>query len=391
MRYLLIGGTFDDNGGKSSKIIGTIGSTISSHLNHGDSLTVLNGGDYSRLSDIINVELAKEKYDAVFWFPNVDNSKEKVRNVKEILPTTLLVTSKRNEDKKYTFLDLEQRALEAKANLLLEFAVDTATKNITFNVMDPLGNLWYTGTTINDATKAMLDRLSYLKTITRQQTIHSDIDVNVPFNWYFKSIEDTEHSNNNVKVPNKKEFIDIVHKYADIFHTIMFPETSDVKRFLGNCSTRLPKEFRCPKGFPSFREKDYIFVSRRNVNKESIDMDQFVPVYMEDDKLYYCGDYKPSVDAPVQVRLYQNLPNINYIIHSHCYINDAPFTSKSIPCGALEEEQEVLSLIDKEFGSRELNRYAINLLGHGSLIMGSSTEDLKNVEYIARQLPEITN
>ena len=387
-KYLLLGGTFDDNGGKSSKIVSSIGNAITSRFNHGDSLTVMNGGDYSKLKDIIEVELAKEKYDVVFWFPNVDNSKEKIRNVKDFLPTTMLVTSKRNENKKYTFLDLEQKALAAKANLLLEFAVDTASNHITFNVMDPLGNLWYSGDDISEATNYMLNRLDYLMTITRQPTIHSDIDIKIPFNWYFSAIEDAEHSDKEVKIPNKDEFIDVVHKYADVFHTIMFHETSDVKRFLGNCSTRLPNEFRCPKGFPSFREKDYVFVSRRNVNKESIDMDQFVPVYAEDNKLYYCGDHKPSVDAPVQVKLYKELPNINYIIHSHCYIKNAPFTSNPIPCGALEEEPEVLGLIDKEFNSRELNRYAINLLGHGSLIMGSTVDDLKNVEYIARQLPE---
>ena len=76
--------------------------------------------------------------------------------------------------------------------------------------------------------------------------------------------------------------MNLIRKYAYIFASVTF-ETKDVKRFLGNAS------FRCPKGFPSFRDGKYIFVSKRNVNKEFITIDDFVPVYYEDNKLYYCG------------------------------------------------------------------------------------------------------
>lgn len=43
--------------------------------------------------------------------------------------------------------------------------------------------------------------------------------------------------------------------------------------------------------------------------------------YLEGQLLYYCGDDKPSVNTPIQVRLYEALPNIKYMIHSHCGIN----------------------------------------------------------------------
>ena len=53
-----------------------------------------------------------------------------------------------------------------------------------------------------------------------------------------------------------------------------------------------------------------IFVSKRNVDKQFITLSNFVPVYMQEDKLMYCGDEKPSVDTPVQVRLYEKLNKV---------------------------------------------------------------------------------
>ena len=183
-------------------------------------------------------------------------------------------------------------------------------------------------------------------------------------------------------VPIKEEFLGIVKSYAVKLARATF-QTNDVKRFLGNAS------FRCPKGFPSFRDGKYIFVSRRNVNKEYIGIEDFVPVYEKNDKIYYCGDFKPSVDTPIQVKLYAKLPKINYMIHTHCYIKDAPYTETALPCGAIEEVNEVLRVIetyyendfDKEF-------YVINLRGHGSIMLGSKPSLFKNIEIVGRNLPE---
>lgn len=78
-----------------------------------------------------------------------------------------------------------------------------------------------------------------------------------------------------------------------------------------------PQVGRCSKGMPSFKHNDYVFVSQRNVDKEYLDLSHFIPTYLEDDKVYYCGENKPSVDTPIQLRLYKELPNIRYMIHSH--------------------------------------------------------------------------
>lgn len=186
-----------------------------------------------------------------------------------------------------------------------------------------------------------------------------------------------------LNIPEKKEFLNLIRKYAYTFASATF-ETKNVKRFLGNAS------FRCPKGFPSFRDRKYIFVSKRNVNKEFITIDDFVPVYYEDNKLYYCGNNKPSVDSPIQVMLYYKLPNINYMIHSHCYIENAPYTEMSVPCGAIEEVDEILNVIinyyDNDFNK---TAYFINLKGHGSIMMSNNTQQLENIKIIGRKLPEI--
>lgn len=186
--------------------------------------------------------------------------------------------------------------------------------------------------------------LLYLKSITRQSTTKSDTSNGLVLSWYFDSFkQNMQQTDNTVAVPDETKFIELVRSYAEKFHEIMQP-TKDVKRFLGNCSAKpLPPQVgRCSKGMPSFKTKDYVFVSQRNVDKEYLDISHFVPVYEEDGKIYYCGDNKPSVDTPIQLMLYKTLPNIRYMIHSHCYAENAVMTTKSILCGAIEEVDEVL-------------------------------------------------
>ena len=172
-----------------------------------------------------------------------------------------------------------------------------------------------------------------------------------------------------------ERFLMEVKKYAETFHNLIQAQTT---RFLGNCSTR------CMRGFPSERIGDLIYVSKRNVDKRYIDKDAFVPCKLEDGKVHYYNDSKPSVDTPIQVRLYELLPNINYMIHSHCYIKDAPFTKQVIPCGALEEINEIMDTIK----DTQTEYHVVNLLGHGSTIMCKHSEQLNNINYIPRIFPE---
>lgn len=389
MRILLVGGTWnnelDENGlyGKSSSLV----EAVYNELSRQHQVNKMNGGRYDDLSAVI--DKCKDN-DIVFWWANVPNDLPKIRDVKEVAPKVMLVTSKRNDGDKYNFMELTQHALARKANLVFEF------KRITDNlfnirVFDPLGCMWFDGTDISMAVSAAMNRLEYLRSITRQSTIQSSTDKNLVLAWYFDQFKQPQYqSKKAVEIPDETKFVDIVRKHAETFYQLMNPG-KDIKRFLGNASMRPampPQVGRCSRGMPSFRNGDYIFVSQRNIDKQFISLDNFVPCYMENGKLYYCGDNKPSVDAPIQVRLYGALPNIKYIIHSHCYIDGAPFTNKSIPCGAIEEVDEVLDLINREYGDRKSNFYTVNLKGHGSLLMSNEISMMENVKYISRQLPE---
>ena len=369
-KILFVGGNWDLFGGKESKI-------VNEFAKYFPNVTVYNGGNYNDLNKILELSI---NYDTVIWWANVSNELPKIRNVKDINYKTMLVSSKRNIDNKYSFQDLLQRSFALKSNLTIEFS----KKNDLYSMklFDPLGNVWYEGTNIKECAKELIDRLNFIKSITRESTI-SKKENNGALAWFFNMFkEEIYKSDSNPIIPVKEVFLNLVKEYASKFAEATF-ETKDVKRFLGNAS------FRCPKGFPSFRDGKYIFVSKRNVNKEFISIDEFVPVFLENGKIYYCGDSKPSVDTPIQVRLYELLPNINYMIHSHCYIDGAPFTQKSLPCGAIEEVKEILKLLEKEYNN-DLNKdfYLINLIGHGSIMMSKNPEQLMNINMIGRKLPE---
>lgn len=369
-KILFVGGNWDLNGGKKSKIVDEFAKYLPNS-------TIYNGGDYNDLNKILESCI---NYDVVIWWANVPNELPKIRNVKDINYKTMLVSSKRNVDNKYSFQDLLQRSFALKSNLTIEFSKNE--NKYKMKLFDPLGNVWYEGLDIEACSKALLNRLTFIKSITRESTISSEENIGA-LAWFFNMFkEEIYKSTDNPIIPIKKEFLNIVRDYATKFAEATF-QTKDVKRFLGNAS------FRCPKGFPSFRDGKYIFVSKRNVNKEFIGIEEFVPVYLENGKIYYCGSNKPSVDTPIQVRMYNLLPNINYMIHSHCYIEDAPFTQKALPCGAVEEVDEIRELL-KDYYDNDFNKdfYLINLVGHGSIMMSNTPEQLRNVAMVGRQLPE---
>ena len=347
---LIVGGSFDDNGGRPSSLVDKVAQEIASF--DAFDIKVYNGGNFNQIENVLE---ECRNFDCVIWWANVPNDKPKIRNVKENNPRTILVTSKRNDNGKYSFAELINRALGAKANLCVQFSkVDDKFAMMLF---DPLGNCWYDGTNIQEMCRLLAQRMQYLKGITRQGCIHADGEV---------------------ETPDETEFFDVIRQYAEVFHDLIKPEAT-VTRFLGNSS------FRCQRGFPSFKKDGIIFVSRRNVDKRFINKDAFVPVKLENDTLYYFGDNKPSVDTPVQTRLYRALPNINYMLHAHVYIEDAPFTDTMVPCGGLEEVDEILAVVGNE---KEKDFFAINLIGHGCIIMANNVDQIKNVKYIGRKMPE---
>lgn len=391
MNILVVGGSFDKDGGNQSGLIKKIETILETISNHAEDMLyrIYNGGHANDLEQILN---ETKYYDIVFWLPNVPNDMPKIRQVKEVNPYTLLVSSKRNDNGKYTFQELVNRSLGMKANLTIEFSKqDTGLFHMM--VFDPLGTVWYDGTDLESCMMATIHRLEFLKSITRQKTIQTDDDPNLILNWYFNPYKQDEFKSEEMpEVHCQEEFLNLIKKYAEVFHQIMLPEKG-VTRFLGNASFRPDMKhketnFRCTKGFPSFRSDKYIFVSQRNVNKEYISLENFVATYLENNQVFYCGDKKPSVDTPIQLRLYEQLPHMNYMLHSHCYLKDAPFTTTPIPCGALEEVDEIMQVINERDPSRKNNIYKINLIGHGSIVISEEIGLLDGLEYIGRNLPE---
>lgn len=383
MNILMVAGTFDENEGKKSSVANSMYKTIVdkaiiAKTKETTTCTLINGGNFeNQLKTVFdsNSPTYIANYDIIFWFANVPNDFEKYRDIKSINPKAMLITSKRNDNEKYLFGELIQRSLALKANLTVEFS-KTEYGKFNLKVFDPLGCIWANTTDIETAASALFDRLMFIRSVTRQNTVkapESKLDI---MNAYFPA-----KSDKTVDYPTEvaKNFIEIVKTYAMEFQKYM-PNVK-TERFVGNAS------FRCSKGMPSFRYKDYIFVSKRNVDKQFIELDNFVPVYLENNTLYYCGDDKPSVDTPVQVRLYKALPEINYMLHAHCYLKNANYTTKAIPCGAIEEVDAILECI-KNTSKKKQNCYKINLLGHGSIVLANDLSCFDHLEYTQRPIPE---
>lgn len=375
---LIVGGTFDKDGGKPSGLVESINTQI--RRDRDFEVTTVNGGFVGDLHDEILPSVID--YKVILWFANVSNDEVKLRDVKSINPKCILITSKRNDDSKYTFAELISRALAIKANLTIEFS----KKNNKFNMMlfDPLGNVFYDGLDVAELYEKLVSRIKQLVQFTRVPTVQ-ETELETPI------------------VPEETEFFNFAHSCADIFHNLIRP-AKGTERFLGNMS------FRCQNGFPSFRgENGIIYVSRRNVDKSDICTTSFVPTYLDDTKtVKYFGDAKPSVDTPVQLRLYKHLPWANYMLHAHCYVDTVGIpetvtlcTTKPIPCGAIEEVAEVLTAYRIGRFYWEYNKHprlvAINLVGHGCILIAEDVEILKELQshkdscFVARPMPEPVN
>lgn len=363
MKILMVGGTWNKDGGKSSHLFEKLYDAIQDASS--TKITYYNGGNYSELTSIINLV---KNVDVVFWMANVPNDLPKVRNVKQINPKVIFVGSKRNIDNEYSFVDVLNRTIEQRHNLSIMFYKKSEDKEYNMMLFDPLGTYWYDGNSIVALANALSNRLNFLITMTRVRT-YSLTDNNYVNNSKY---------NNKAEIPNDTEFFNYVQDVAEIFHKTI-QHSDGVTRFLGNASFRDPKN------------PEVIHVTERDIDKAFLSRDRFVSCINTYGKFFYYGDKKPSKDTAVQINLYRSFPNINYIVHSHCYVKDGIWTQTPVPCGSLNELDEINDALDKvESISNKHNKtlYKFNLIGHGCLIMGATVKDLKTAEYITRQLPE---
>ena len=120
-----------------------------------------------------------------------------------------------------------------------------------------------------------------------------------------------------------------------------------------------------------------ILVSPRNLDKSGIFPHDMILVESNSSVVRYYGDRKPSIDTPVQIRIYQNAPEINYMIHGHYYIYGAPFTKSFYPCGDLREYDEIAEIIAKTYDNYVMG--AINLRNHGFLLYSSTIDQMEQL------------
>ena len=344
-KILIVGGNWDLDKGKES---GFIRKFYEEFSKYSDEVTCLNGGNYNDLESVLK---SVRNYGVVCWFAHVDNSLPKVRDVKAINPYAIFIGAKRNDNNKYPFVEVLNKAIKERHNLSIEFSKQD---NGVFKSLltDPLGVKWYEGTSIPDLVEHIYKRLVFLQTIRRQHTYSIEGDI---------------------EIPDDKEFFEFVKESAETFHKTI-DHSEGVTRFMGNAS---------------FRGDGYIYVSKRDVDKSKIDKDNFVACRLDNGLLRYYGINKASKDAITQAHLYTSFPRINYMIHSHCYVEDGKYTEMPVPCGSLDEIDEIDKVIQKEYnGNYNLPAYRINYLGHGCLLLADSVANLKTASFIPRQFPE---
>jgi hypothetical protein len=352
-KMLLVGGNFAEDV-RPSGFVNKLKEYIEQEVQGSCTLDTKNGGTYEELKLIVD---SVKTYDIVLWFANVPNTYDKiVADIKTINNKVILVNSKNNLNNKYSYHEMTSRMLDVKANLCMVFTKGYGPVETT--IMDPLMNGYCDKEPdIKKVVSILISRLDKLINYTRAGST---------------SVGDA------AEALDDKRFFEIANSKAAVFHNLI--HAHDTSRFLGNLS------FRCENGFPSYKNGDMIFVSRRNIDKRSINKDGFVGVLLSQGPggaVSYLGEVKPSVDTPVQVALYNAYPNIKYMMHSHVYVKGAATTDEKIPCGAMEEVDSIKKLLD--CGIKEAS---INLLGHGSIVMADNLDYFDSVQYEARPVLE---
>lgn len=357
MKILIVGGTFDSDpnkmkpSGVAMKMFTHIANTKA--YMHCMDVEITNGGPVGALPGLVNAPVTSDA-DIVVWMPNIPN--EEAKHYPKKKQGAVLICSKVMREG-YTHVDSVSRIFKMHGNAVIE--IRKGENGFKFTLIDALANIWYDGEDIPSLVTAIMMFSAFTKSAKRVNTTRA-CELYIPVEKYYNDNKE-----------NLAKLLEINKKLQKHIHT------SCGSRFFGNVSTR------CQKLFPSARvtsetkvsfEHDKMYVSPRNTDKESLSPEDMVLYFGATDS--YCGDRKPSVDAPVQVRLYKQMPNINFMIHGHAQIDieGAVMTKHYTLCGDINEADEILKVVDKD-----ANSFIINLLGHGFLIGASSTDQLERL------------
>ena len=328
---LVVGGTFNLEGGKGSGVVVKLAALMLA--------TSVNGGTPAKLKGAMNLR----GYSPILWLPDIPNEEAKHYPVKD--PGAILICSKVMREG-YTTFDSVSRIFKMHGNAVIEIR-KTEAKHYTFRLVDALGNVWVDTSDLAALVEAIWQLVAWTQNAKRVRT--QQVDMSVP--------------------PVDLEPLAEVSRFvADRV------ENERGGRFFGNASTR------CMAMFPSQRSATGAFVSLRNIDKTRISAGDFTLTVLDDSGISYVGTRKPSVDAPVQLELFRRFPRVNYMVHGHAFINGAPETNEYFPCGDLREVDDVSSLM--EIGSKG----CINLKKHGFLMYAETVEDLRDLAASVRYI-----
>lgn len=341
MRIIIVGGTFGDVP-KESKIIKEVGAVFEGMTNC-QSVTVVNGGTIEQLGDIASFD-QMIPYDLVLWMPNVSNDVEKIYPKKYM--GAVLVCSKVVGLNDRDYGDAVARIFKMNGNAVI--AIDKSNDPYEFVLLDALGNKWSSNANISAIVESIVRLYEWTNLSIRMNSLPVTFD-------------------DSFDVSGKlEELCDITRKIADVV------EAERGGRYFGNVSTR------CAAMFPSMRlPNDLVLMSARNVDKQRLSSSDFVFTRLNtclDHFVAYEGVRKPSVDAPIQLSIYNTFDSINFIVHGHAYIDGAPFTENYYPCGDM---REYVAVKGEVMSSR--HKFVINLKNHGFLIGASTLMQLKDI------------
>jgi hypothetical protein len=341
---MIIGGTFDKFGGKTSTIVKLLSKCLNMPAVNGGTIWTMGIRKYVKGS--LNI-----------WMPNVPNEEAKIYPVKE--RGSILICSKVMRPGN-TVHDAVTRIFKMNGNAVITITTDEEGI-FKFALVDALGNIWAETRRVVDLARAIKQFVAWMNGVERVKSIRIHRGGKAFTSAQFK--KDINDYYLHVLCDLNKDMADRV-------------EVAAGSRYFGNASTR------CELMFPSIKlRENYIYVSKRNVNKERLSEEDFVlcrnapsskdVVFMAENE-----EDKPSVDTPVQLQLYDQLPNVVCMIHGHAYIKDAPTTASYWPCGDLREVKSAMQLLEDR-------TMCINLRNHGFLAIGT---DLGSFETMLREV-----
>lgn len=335
-RTLIVGGTWDEDGGRPSKIVEMLAKELDAEVVH-------NGGD------IIDLDHGVSGFDLIIWMPNISNNESKWYPRKD--RGAVLVCSKVMRPT-YTKADSVSRIFAMHANAVIEIRRGAGAGKFVFGLRDAMANWWAEPTTsIVNLVSGIMSHYWWTKGSIRVGSQRMD--------------------------PRNQDVYRLMELTSQVADRV---ENSIGERYFGNVSTR------CQSMFPGARLGAHVLISPRNVDKRRLGAEDMVPVdgslaqeqpFCDPPLVRYGGPRKPSVDTPVQLFLFGAFPQIDFFIHGHAKVKDAPTTENYFPCGDLREAYEVEGLIKDGLANHHCG--VINLRNHGFLLYSKTIDGMSEL------------